>query len=69
MVRTAVLLFLGSSLALADERTQRLANRLAEEASAFQQVAPRVLGSETLEQRARFVDLPGPRGGRGAVDQ
>jgi hypothetical protein len=52
MVRTAVLLVLGSSLVFGDERTQRLANRLAEEASAFQQIAPQVWGSETLEQRA-----------------
>ncbi len=37
----------------ADERTQRLAVRLAEEAAAFQRLAPQVLGTETLEQRAQ----------------
>lgn len=36
-----------------DERTQRLAIRLAEEAAAFERVAPQVLGVETLEQRAQ----------------
>jgi lysyl-tRNA synthetase class I len=53
MTRTAILLFLGTGLVWADERTQRLAIRLAEEASAFQRIAPQVLGVETLEQRAQ----------------
>jgi len=36
----------------ADERTQKLAARLSEEANAFRLVAPQVLGEETLHQRA-----------------
>lgn len=36
----------------ADERTQRLVERLAEEAYSFGRLAPQVLGTETLEQRA-----------------
>jgi hypothetical protein len=36
----------------ADERTQRLAARLSEEASAFQHIATQVLGEEVLHQRA-----------------
>jgi hypothetical protein len=35
----------------ADEGTQRLAERLAKEAEAFQKVAPEVVGRETLHQR------------------
>jgi hypothetical protein len=53
MVRSAVLLFLAAGLAWGDERTQRLAVRLAEEAAAFGRVAPQVLGVETLQQRAQ----------------
>jgi len=53
MGRTFILLLLLVRLAWADENTRRLANRLAEEASAFQQIAPQVLGVETLEQRAQ----------------
>jgi hypothetical protein len=53
MVRTAVLLLAAAGLMRADERTQRLAVRLAEEAAAFQRIAPQVLGTETLEQRAQ----------------
>ena len=47
-------LFLLATAALlrADERTQRLAERLAEEARAFERIAPQVLGEETLHQRA-----------------
>jgi hypothetical protein len=36
----------------ADERTQKLAERLAREAEAFQKIAPEVVGRETLHQRA-----------------
>jgi hypothetical protein len=36
----------------ADERTQRLAQRLTEEASAFARLAPQLIGEETLHQRA-----------------
>jgi hypothetical protein len=53
MKATVVLLLAVSGLMRADERTQRLAVRLAEEAAAFQRVAPQVLGTETLEQRAQ----------------
>jgi len=53
MLRAAILVFLAAILALGDERTQRLAVRLAEEAAAFQLVAPQVIGVETLEQRAQ----------------
>ena len=35
----------------ADERTQKLAERLADEADAFQKIAPQVVGRETLHQR------------------
>lgn len=38
--------------ALADPRTQKLLNRLAEEASAFAQTAPNLISQETLQQRA-----------------
>ena len=37
----------------ADDRTQRLVARLAEEANAFQKIAPQVLGEEALHQRAQ----------------
>ena len=36
----------------ADERTQRLTERLAQEASAFAHLAPQLVGEETLHQRA-----------------
>ena len=36
----------------ADERTQKLARRLAEEAATFARMAPQFLGEETLHQRA-----------------
>jgi hypothetical protein len=36
----------------ADERTQKLAARLADEAEAFQKIAPEMIGRETLHQRA-----------------
>jgi hypothetical protein len=36
----------------ADERTQKLVERLAREADAFQKIAPEVVGRETLHQRA-----------------
>ncbi|MEO5923052.1 MAG: hypothetical protein ABIR70_04425 [Bryobacteraceae bacterium] len=52
MGRTAILLLLVSGLVRGDERTQRLGSRLAEEAAAFQRIAPEVLGTETLVQRA-----------------
>ena len=38
---------------LADQRTQQLLDRLAEEASAFEQTAPKLLSEETLRQRAQ----------------
>jgi len=38
---------------LADQRTQRLLERLAEEASAFEQNAPNLISEETLRQRAQ----------------
>ena len=53
MARTVILLFFAAGLAWADERTQRLAVRLAEEAAAFQRIASQVVGVETLEQRAQ----------------
>ncbi len=53
MVRIWWLLLALTVSVRADERTQRLALRLAEEASAFERAAPRVLGVETLEQRAQ----------------
>lgn len=36
----------------ADERTQKLVERLADEAEAFQKIAPEMIGRETLHQRA-----------------
>src|SRR5690349_11242840 len=51
MLRTLFLLAASASL-YADERTQKLAARLAEEASAFERIAPQVLGEETLSQQA-----------------
>lgn len=45
-------MLLGFALALrADERTQKLAERLAKEAEAFQKIAPELVGQETLHQR------------------
>jgi len=38
--------------ARADERTQKLVERLAREADAFQKIAPQLVGRETLHQRA-----------------
>jgi hypothetical protein len=40
---------------LADQRTQRLLERLAEEASAFEQNAPNLISEETLRQRAETL--------------
>lgn len=46
------LLLLSFALALrADERTQKLAERLASEAQAFEKIAPDLVGLETLHQR------------------
>ncbi len=46
------LLLLSFALVLqADERTQKLAERLAREAEAFEKIAPQLLGRETLHQR------------------
>jgi hypothetical protein len=42
----------------ADERTQKLLDRLAQEAEAFEKAAPQVMGIETLYQRAL---MPPPR--------
>ena len=53
MVRTAILLLLTAGATLADEQSQRLVSRLAEEAIAFERLAPQVLGVETLQQRAQ----------------
>jgi len=53
MFRFAIVFLAAASLAFADERSQRLALRLAEEAAAFGRVAPRVVGRESLEQRAQ----------------
>lgn len=50
---TCILLLLASLPIRADDRTQRLALRLAEEAATFERAAPRVLGVETLKQRAQ----------------
>jgi hypothetical protein len=47
------LAFLLFAVALrADERTQKLADRLAREAEAFERIAPQLIGIETLHQRA-----------------
>src|ERR1700676_3717957 len=46
------LLLLCFALALrADERTQKLTERLAREAQAFEKIAPELVGRETLHQR------------------
>ncbi|MDP8989597.1 MAG: hypothetical protein M3N41_05880 [Acidobacteriota bacterium] len=46
------LILLSFALALrADERTQQLAERLAREAQAFEEIAPSLVGRETLHQR------------------
>src|SRR5262249_26230820 len=37
---------------LADEQTQKLIERLSEEAAVFQRIAPQVIGQETLVQRS-----------------
>jgi hypothetical protein len=47
----ALLLIAFASTLCGDELTQRLAARLAEEADAFQRLAPQVLGRETLHQK------------------
>lgn len=53
------LMLLSLALALrADERTQKLAERLAREAEAFEKIAPQLVGRETLHQR---VMAPLPR--------
>jgi hypothetical protein len=41
---------------LADPRTQKLLDRLAEEASAFEQTAPKLISEETLRQRAQKLN-------------
>ncbi len=53
-----MLILMTASLLWADERTQKLTARLTEEAAAFERVAPQVLGTETLHQRAQ---KPAPR--------
>jgi hypothetical protein len=45
-----LVLLVGPLLVRADERSQRLAARLSEEADAFARVAPQLLGEETLNQ-------------------
>ncbi len=54
MARGAViaLLLCGAGGLWADSRTEKLTARLAEEAEAFQKLAPQVLGTETLHQSA-----------------
>jgi hypothetical protein len=47
---------------LADERTQRLLARLAEEASAFEQTAPSLISVETLKQNALKIGRASRRG-------
>ncbi len=67
MVRLLATLLLASALR-ADEQTQRMVARLTEEADAFRRLAPRMLGEETLQQRAQKP--PGrfhPRIGAAAV--
>jgi hypothetical protein len=51
MKRLLPILFAASVFA-ADEQAERLARRLAEEAEAFRRVAPRLLGRETMQQKA-----------------
>lgn len=51
MLRVVPFLIFGVVLG-ADERTERMTERLAEEAGAFQRVAPELLGRETMEQKA-----------------
>jgi hypothetical protein len=51
-MRVLVLLLLLVSSLRADDRIQKLTERLAREAEAFQKLAPQVLGRETLHQRA-----------------
>ena len=55
-MRALALLFLAVSLR-ADERTQKLTERLTREADTFQMNAPQVVGRETLHQRT-LVPLP-----------
>jgi hypothetical protein len=52
MVRLLAILLLASTLK-ADEQTQKMTARLTEEADAFRRLAPRMLGEETLHQRAQ----------------
>ena len=47
----AVLVLLLATLLRADDRTQKLAERLAREAEAFEKTAPQVIGIESLRQR------------------
>jgi hypothetical protein len=54
-MRGSLFLCLALSCALvlrADENTQKLVKRLGDEAEAFQRIAPRLVGRETLHQRA-----------------
>jgi len=52
-MRRFLLVLVTASLLRADERTQKLTARLTEEAAAFERIAPQVLGTETLHQRAQ----------------
>jgi hypothetical protein len=52
MTRLLAILLLASTLH-ADEQTQKMVARLTEEADAFRRLAPRMLGEETLRQRAQ----------------
>jgi hypothetical protein len=52
MLRTSIALLLSAVTLQADEQTARLATRLAEEAAVFEREAPRLIGTETLTQRA-----------------
>jgi hypothetical protein len=52
MPRLLTILLLASTLH-ADEQTQKMVARLTEEADAFRRLAPRMLGEETLTQRAQ----------------
>jgi len=52
-VTRAVALFLLTSVLRADDQTQKMAVRLAEEADAFRRLAPRMLGEEELHQKAQ----------------